>query len=192
MFFKKKRGKNTSVTNSNKVEYVYLMADYKLNQRAKEQTKAFIHGFRTVISESWIKLFSPPELQRVLSGEDTDFGTSSSFFSIFFYNLCLISSNTDISDLRRHTEYQDGYFDLHPVIRLLWQIVGEFSSTEKRAFLKFTTGCPKPPLGGFEYLQPPFTIRMVSTDATEGPKLVKSFFKLNTNRSGRLPSSSTW
>ncbi|GAA5795819.1 hypothetical protein HPULCUR_001181 [Helicostylum pulchrum] len=188
----KYRGKNTSVTNSNKVEYVYLMADYKLNQRAKEQTKAFIHGFRTVISESWIKLFSPPELQRVLSGEDTDFGTSSSFFSIFFYNLCLISSNTDISDLRRHTEYQDGYFDLHPVIRLLWQIVGEFSSTEKRAFLKFTTGCPKPPLGGFEYLQPPFTIRMVSTDATEGPKLVKSFFKLNTNRSGRLPSSSTW
>lgn len=53
---------------------MYLMADYKLNQRAKEQTKAFIHGFRTVISEGWIKLFSPPELQRVLSGEDTDFG----------------------------------------------------------------------------------------------------------------------
>lgn len=62
------------MTNNNKVEYVYLMADYKLNQRAKEQTKAFIHGFRTVISEGWIKLFSPPELQRVLSGEDTDFG----------------------------------------------------------------------------------------------------------------------
>lgn len=50
------------------------MADYKLNQRAKEQTKAFIHGFRSIISENWIKLFSPPELQRVLSGEDTDFG----------------------------------------------------------------------------------------------------------------------
>lgn len=50
------------------------MADYKLNQRAKEQTKAFIHGFRSIISENWITLFSPPELQRVLSGEDTDFG----------------------------------------------------------------------------------------------------------------------
>lgn len=107
----------------------------------------------------------------------------------------------DISDLRKHTEYKDGYFDLHPVIRLLWQIVGEFSSTEKRSFLKFATGCPKPPLGGFEYLQPPFTIRLVSTDATTGSagsaaeganKLVKSFFKLNVNKSGRLPSSSTW
>lgn len=165
----KYRGKSTAVTDGNKIEYVYLMADYKLNQRAKEQTKAFIHGFRSIISENWIKLFSPPELQRVLSGEDTDF---------------------DISDLRKHTEYQDGYFDLHPVIRLLWQIVGELSSTEKRTFLKFATGCPKPPLGGFEYLQPPFTVRMVSTDTSEGPK--KSFFKMSIgNKSGRLPTSST-
>jgi hypothetical protein len=40
------------------------MADYKLNQRAKNQTNAFIQGFKTVVSESWIRLFSPPELQR--------------------------------------------------------------------------------------------------------------------------------
>ncbi|KAL0141224.1 hypothetical protein V8B55DRAFT_1487205 [Mucor lusitanicus] len=169
------RGKSTIVTNSNKVEYVYLMADYKLNQRAKEQTKAFIRGFRTVISESWIRLFSPPELQRVLSGEDTDF---------------------DVNDLRKHTQYDNGYFDHHPVIRSLWQIVAEFNSTEKRAFLKFVTGCPKPPLGGFDYLQPAFTVRMVSIDSTnmDGTKIVKSFFKLNlnNNKSGRLPSSSTW
>ncbi|KAF1805933.1 hypothetical protein FB192DRAFT_1340530 [Mucor lusitanicus] len=168
------RGKSTIVTNSNKVEYVYLMADYKLNQRAKEQTKAFIRGFRTVISESWIRLFSPPELQRVLSGEDTDF---------------------DVNDLRKHTQYDNGYFDHHPVIRSLWQIVAEFNSTEKRAFLKFVTGCPKPPLGGFDYLQPAFTVRMVSIDSTnmDGTKIVKSFFKLNlnNNKSGRLPSSST-
>lgn len=81
------------------------------------------------------------------------------------------------------------------MIRLLWQIVSEFNSTEKRAFLRFVTGCPKPPLGGFDYLQPPFTVRMVSTDSTnmDGAKIVKSFFKLNlNNKSGRLPSSSTW
>ncbi|KAI9486305.1 MAG: hypothetical protein EXX96DRAFT_475270 [Benjaminiella poitrasii] len=150
------------------------MADYKLNQRAREQTKAFIHGFRTVISENWIRLFSPPELQRVLSGEDTDF---------------------DVNDLRRHAQYENGYFDHHPIIRLFWQILGEFSSAEKRAFLKFTTGCPKPPLGGFDYLQPPFTIRMVSTDVAssnmDSVKLMKSFFKMTANKSGRLPSSST-
>ncbi|KAI8646315.1 hypothetical protein BD408DRAFT_410548 [Parasitella parasitica] len=165
------RGANATVTNSSKIEYIYLMADYKLNQRAKEQTKAFIRGFRAVISENWIRLFSPPELQRMLSGEDID-----------------------INDLRKHTQYDNGYFDHHPVIIMLWQIVAEFNSKEKRAFLKFVTGCAKPPLGGFEYLQPPFTIRMTSVDSnsTEGPKLLKSFLKMNlNNKSGRLPSSST-
>ncbi|CEP11047.1 hypothetical protein [Parasitella parasitica] len=167
------RGRTTAVTNSNKIEYIYLMADYKLNQRAKEQTKALIRGFRTVISENWIRLFSPPELQRVLSGEDTDF---------------------DVNDLRRHTQYDNGYFDHHPVIRLLWQIIAEFTSEEKRAFLKFVTGCAKPPLGGFDYLQPPFTIRMTSIDSNsiDGPKSIKSFLKMNlNNKAGRLPSSST-
>ncbi|KAI9007040.1 hypothetical protein CLU79DRAFT_806574 [Phycomyces nitens] len=148
------------------------MADYKLNQQAKEQTKAFIHGFRSVIFDGWIKVFSPPELQRVISGEDKDFG-------------------------KRHTDYQNGYFDQHPVIKLLWQIVDGLGSQEKRAFLKFVTGCPKPPLGGFDYLQPPFTIRMVSSDkdqqSIEGIGIVKSFFKINSlqKKGGRLPTSST-
>ncbi|CAO3577234.1 unnamed protein product [Absidia cylindrospora] len=170
----KYHGQNISVTNENKLEYVYLMADYKLNQRARDQTKAFIQGFRSMISADWIKVFSPPELQRVISGEDVDF---------------------DIPDLRRHTQYQNGYFDQHPIIKILWQIVQEFSSDEKRAFLKFVTSCPKPPLGGFSYLEPPFTIRMISPNeqSIEGMGLVRAMLKLNTNsdKLGRLPSSST-
>ncbi|CEG80848.1 hypothetical protein RMATCC62417_15119 [Rhizopus microsporus] len=169
----KYRGKHTAVNNENKIEYVYLLADYKLNQRAKEQTRAFIRGFRTVVSENWIKLFTPPELQRVLSGEDKEF---------------------DISDLRRHTEYQGGYFDQHPVIRSFWQIAEKLSLDEKKAFLKFVTGCPKPPLGGFSYLQPPFTIRMVSLDesgTSDNLSVIKSFLKMSMNKSGRLPTSST-
>ncbi|KAG0184638.1 Ubiquitin-protein ligase E3B [Apophysomyces sp. BC1034] len=155
-------GKHISVTNENKVEYVYLMADYKLNRQTKEQTQAFIEGFLSVISDGWIKIFSPPELQRVISGEDTDFGKLERKGKES--NGQAYGDTSDTSDLRRHTEYQHGYFDQHPVIRVLWQIVEEFSSDEKRAFLKFVTSCPKPPLGGFDYLQPPFTIRMVSTD----------------------------
>ncbi|KAG1057308.1 hypothetical protein G6F43_000853 [Rhizopus delemar] len=167
----KYRGKHVPVVNSNRIEYVYLMADYKLNQRAKNQTNAFIHGFKTVVSESWIRLFSPPELQRVLTGEDKDF---------------------DVLDMRKHTVYEDGYFDEHPVIRSFWQIVEQFTFEEKKTLLKFVTGCSKPPLGGFSYLQPPFTIRMVSTEL-DGPasiRMIKSVLKMNT-KSGRLPTSST-
>ncbi|KAI8100057.1 uncharacterized protein BX664DRAFT_322764 [Halteromyces radiatus] len=170
----KYHGQQITVTNENKLEYVYLMADFKLNQQAREQTRAFIQGFRSIISAGWIKVFAPPELQRVISGEDMDF---------------------DVPDLRRHTQYQNGYFDQHPIIKLLWQIVQDFPSNEKRAFLKFVTSCPKPPLGGFSYLQPPFTIRMVSTNeqSIEGMGLVRAMLKLNTgaDKSGRLPSSST-
>ncbi|KAF7729972.1 Ubiquitin-protein ligase E3B [Apophysomyces ossiformis] len=166
-------GKNVNVTDDNRVEYVYLMADYKLNRQTKEQTQAFVQGLLSLISDAWIKIFTPSELQRVISGEDAEL---------------------DISDLRRHTEYEHGYFDQHPVIRMFWQIVEEFSPEEKRAFLKFVTSCPKPPLGGFDYLQPPFTVRMVSIDegTVGGVGLVKTFLKINQNsKQGRLPTSST-
>lgn len=49
----------------------------------------------------------------------------------------------DVQDLRAHTEYQNGYFDQHPVIRNLWAALNEFNSEEKRAFLKFVTSCSK-------------------------------------------------
>ncbi|KAI8583264.1 hypothetical protein K450DRAFT_222752 [Umbelopsis ramanniana AG] len=170
----KYNGRNISVTNDNRIEYVYVMADYMLNQRIHEQTKAFIDGFRSIIADQWIRIFSPPELQRVISGENVDF---------------------DVSDLRNHTEYQNGGFDQHPVIRMLWQILQDFNSQEKRAFLKFVTSSPKPPLGGFEYLQPPFTIRIVAISGDSnlaGIKYVKNMFTSGNSKDGRLPSSSTW
>ncbi|KAF9113932.1 Ubiquitin-protein ligase E3B, partial [Mortierella sp. AM989] len=85
------------------------------------------------------------ELHRVIAGEDIDF---------------------DVQDLRAHTEYQNGYFDHHPVIRNLWAVLEDFTSEEKRAFLKFVTSCSKPPLGGFKHLYPPFSVRLVMNPIT--------------------------
>ncbi|ORX44590.1 HECT-domain-containing protein [Hesseltinella vesiculosa] len=170
----KHRGQDLTVTNDNKLEYVYLMADYKLNQQVRQQTEAFVQGFRSIISSSWVRMFTPSELQWIISGEDLDF---------------------DVPDLRRHTQYQNGYFEQHPIIKMLWQIVQEFTSHDKRAFLKFITGCPKPPLGGAQFFQPPFTIRMVSLDhqSVEGVQMMKAMFRLGSSQEkmGRLPSSST-
>lgn len=36
-----------------------------------EQTKAFIRGFRSLIRPEWVAMFSAPELQRLISGDDT-------------------------------------------------------------------------------------------------------------------------
>ncbi|KAG2179095.1 hypothetical protein INT43_001945 [Umbelopsis isabellina] len=173
----KYNGRDIPVTNDNRIEYIYVMGDYMLNQRIKEQTKAFIEGFKSIISDNWIRIFSPAELQRVISGENVDFA--------------------DVSDLRSHTEYQNGAFDQHPVMKMLWQILQDFDSEDKRAFLKFVTSSPKvrqiPPLGGFEYLQPPFTIRLISLSGESsfaGISYVKNIFTPN-GKDGRLPSSST-
>ncbi|KAG0367687.1 Ubiquitin-protein ligase E3B [Gamsiella multidivaricata] len=124
-------GKDIAVTKDNRINYIFKMSDYRLNKQIQEQSKAFIEGFRSIIPLHWISMFSPQELHRVMAGEDVDF------------------------------EYQNGYFDQHPVIRNLWSALNEFSSEEKRAFLKFVTSCSKPPLGGFKYLHPPFSIRLV-------------------------------
>ncbi|KAG0258703.1 Ubiquitin-protein ligase E3B [Actinomortierella ambigua] len=133
-------GEAVAVRRENRIHYIFLVSDYRLNKQIQEQSKAFIDGFRSIIPPSWVSIFSPQELHRVIAGEDVDF---------------------DVEDLKRHTEYQNGYFEHHPVIRNLWAVLNELPSEEKRAFLKFVTSCSKPPLGGFKHLYPPFTIRLV-------------------------------
>ena len=34
----------------------------------------------------------------------------------------------------------------------VFQVMTEFSSEEQRSFLKFVTGCPKLPVGGFDHM----------------------------------------
>ncbi|KAG0317140.1 hypothetical protein BGZ97_005870 [Linnemannia gamsii] len=133
-------GKDIEVTKDNRINYIFQVSDYRLNKQIQDQSRAFIDGFRSIIPLPWISIFSPQELHRVMAGDDIDF---------------------DVQDLRSYTEYQNGYFDQHPVIRNLWVVLNEFNSEEKRAFLKFVTSCSKPPLGGFKHLNPPFSIRLV-------------------------------
>ncbi|KAJ3022338.1 UNVERIFIED_CONTAM: Ubiquitin-protein ligase E3B [Siphonaria sp. JEL0065] len=171
-------GAGIMVANENKYEYIHIMSDYRLNQECKAQFKALVGGFRAVMPERYIRFFSPRELQTLMSGENVDF---------------------DVSDLRKHTCYEGGYFDGHVTIRSLWQVVEEMSPKEKNAFLKFVTSCSNPPVGGFRHLDPPFTIRFVaaisSDDADTSPaaqfgKAIGSFFGVGKDAT-RLPTAST-
>lgn len=67
-------GSNIPVTKENKLEYIYLMADYKLNRQCHSQYDAFIRGFRSIISAQWLQLFSPRELETLISGQNESFG----------------------------------------------------------------------------------------------------------------------
>jgi len=170
-------GRLIPVTNISKISYLYLMAHFHLYVQIKEQTAAFLKGFRSIIPNKWIQIFSPPELQRLISGEDT---------------------NIDLNDLRRNTQYYGGFHDNHRVILWLWEILeNDFTELERRQFLKFVTSCSKPPLLGFSNLDPPFSIRCVevSDDEDTGDTIgsvLRGFLTIGKKTPvGRLPTSST-
>ncbi|KAL5016325.1 hypothetical protein ScPMuIL_005914 [Solemya velum] len=170
-------GKAIAVTNENKIRYVHLMAHFRMYRQIKDQTAAFIRGFKTFVNPDWLVMFSAPELQKLISGDNTD---------------------VDIEDLRKHTQYYGGYHTNHKVIGWLWDILEhDFNPVERSLFLKFVTSCSKPPLLGFAHLEPPFSIRCVevSDDQDTGDtvgSILKGFFNIKKKDPvGRLPTSST-
>ena len=64
-------GSNVIVTKQNAIRYVHLVAHRRLNIESAKQTNAFLRGFRDLIPAAWVRLFSPYELQRLISGDDT-------------------------------------------------------------------------------------------------------------------------
>lgn len=54
---------------SHRVSYVHLMAHYRMCVQIREQTTAFIRGFKSIVRHDWLQMFSGPELQRLISGD---------------------------------------------------------------------------------------------------------------------------
>uniref|UniRef100_A0A3Q3WXR1 Ubiquitin-protein ligase E3B n=1 Tax=Mola mola TaxID=94237 RepID=A0A3Q3WXR1_MOLML len=170
-------GKTMPVTNENKISYIHLMAHFRMHTQIKEQTLAFIRGFRSIINPEWLRMFSTPEVQRLVSGDNAEI---------------------DLDDLKKHTVYYGGFHSSHRVIIWLWDILSsDFNAEERAMFLKFVTSCSRPPLLGFAYLKPPFSIRCVevSDDQDTGDTLgsvLRGFFTIRKKEpGGRLPTSST-
>lgn len=171
-------GRVRTVTNENKINYIHYMAFFRMHTQIKEQTAAFLRGFRSIVNPDWLALFSPPELQRLVSGD---------------------TAPLDLKDLRKHTQYYGGFHDSHRVVGWLWDILArDFSEEERGLFLKFVTSCSKPPLLGFAHLEPPFSIRCVEVGDDEDTgdtigSVIRGFFTIRRkdplNR--RLPTTST-
>ena len=56
------------MTSSNVIEYIHLMADYRLNVEIRSQCIAFKKGLEDVLSLDWLAMFSPAEFQTLISG----------------------------------------------------------------------------------------------------------------------------
>jgi hypothetical protein len=47
------------------------------------------------------------------------------------------------------------------VVRLFWEVVEEMTAAQRSALLRFVTSSSRAPLGGFQHLNPPFTLHRV-------------------------------
>lgn len=130
-------GSKIPVTHENKIEYVHLVADYRLNKQIRLQCAAFKRGMAQLVDLDWLRMFDSRELQILISGAPT---------------------KIDVSDWRRHTLYGNGYSDDSEPVNIFWSVVNRFDENQKRKLLKFATSCSLPPLLGFKDLVPQFAI----------------------------------
>jgi ubiquitin-protein ligase E3 C len=133
-------GSNIPVTNSNRLSYIHLLAEYRLSGSIHIQTQAFLAGLRDVIPSQWLVPFSAPELQVLISGAH---------------------AGVDINDLKANTLYTNGYSSYDSTIIKFWTLVSSFSEQDKALLLRFATSCSRPPPLGFKQLEPKFTIQRV-------------------------------
>ncbi|XP_042146688.1 ubiquitin-protein ligase E3B isoform X2 [Ixodes scapularis] len=191
-------GKAVPVTNVNKISYIHLMAHFRMHMQIHDQTGAFLKGFRSIINPDWLTMFSTPELQRLISGDNTpiDLQDLRCCAPHLFCGLAALREQSVFC--RRHTKYFGGFHNNHRLVNWLWDILErDFNSEEHRLFLKFVTSCSKPPLLGFAHLEPPFSIRCVevSDDQDTGDTIasvIRGFFTIRKRDPvNRLPTSST-
>ncbi|KAM0990844.1 hypothetical protein ACFX2C_009305 [Malus domestica] len=156
-------GKDTTVTNKNKMQYIHAIADYKLNRQIFPFSNAFYRGLADLISPSSLKLFNAGEFNQLLSGGNHDI---------------------DVDDLRKNTRYTGGYSDGSRTIKIFWEVMKGFEPKERCMLLKFVTSCSRAPLLGFKHLQPTFTIHKVACD-------IPVWDTMRGHDVERLPSAST-
>ena len=104
-------GCNREVNKFNKLEYIYLYSDYKLNRQFKQMNAPFMHGFSKVIDPKLMQVINEDELAMLISGG---------------------KSEIDTHDLEKHTVYRAGYSKDQHYIKEFWKIVHNMTQNEKK------------------------------------------------------------
>ena len=140
-------GTDIPVTRENRLSYIYLITRYRLSTQIEDQSRAFLQGLTELINPRWLRLFNTEELRVLVTGADTPI---------------------DVEDLRRNTVY-GGYHEKDMAVQYFWEALSSLDQASLKAFLRFVTSSPNPPLLGFSELNPKFAIRHAGDDITRLP-----------------------
>lgn len=125
----KPNGRNISVTEENKQEYVQEIVQYKLINSVKDQLNNFLEGFYEIIPKELVSIFDEQELELLISG----------------------LPDIDVDDWKNNTSYVN-YSVSSAQIQWFWRAVKSFDTEERAKLLQFATGTSKVPLNGFQEL----------------------------------------
>jgi E3 ubiquitin-protein ligase HUWE1 len=119
-------GRNVPVTEENKAKYVSLVCLHRMTNAISSQIKAYLDGFYELVSRDLITIFTPRELELLISG----------------------LPDIDVHDLKKNTDYVS-WKATDKQIKWFWNVLFSLSRNQKAAFLQFVTGSSKVPLAGF-------------------------------------------
>ncbi|KAK0079895.1 hypothetical protein PV325_000662 [Microctonus aethiopoides] len=124
-------GRNITVTEKNKKEYLERVVRWRLERGVAEQTESLVRGFYEVVDPRLVSVFDARELELVIAG----------------------AAEIDLNDWRVHTEYRSGYHDGHPVVEWFWSSISRFTNEQRLRLLQFVTGTSSIPYEGFAALR---------------------------------------
>ena len=138
-------GKNIKLTESNKLQFVELLAHHLMVRSVALQLKAFVAGLREFVSPAFLATWlSPKEMGVLISGP----------------------TEIDVAEWKKHTQYHGEYIEAadSQVKMWFWQYIEQDTDeAEKRQLLRFITGKSGAPPTGFRSMQPRFTVSGTST-----------------------------
>uniref|UniRef100_A0A182X5A6 HECT-type E3 ubiquitin transferase n=1 Tax=Anopheles quadriannulatus TaxID=34691 RepID=A0A182X5A6_ANOQN len=127
----KPNGRNITVSERNKRDYLDRIIKWRLERGVLEQTEWLVRGFNEVVDHRLVAVFDASELELVISG----------------------TVEIDVHDWRANTEYRGGYHDTHHVIMWFWAVIERMSNEQRLRLLQFVTGTSSIPHDGFAGLR---------------------------------------
>lgn len=124
-------GRNVTVSEANKKDYLERVVRWRLERGVSEQTDSLVKGFYEVVDPRLVSVFDARELELVIAG----------------------TAEIDLADWRKNTEYRSGYHDSHHVMQWFWSAIERFSNEQRLRLLQFVTGTSSIPYEGFAALR---------------------------------------
>lgn len=122
-------GRNVSVTDANKTQFVQRKFEYALMESVSSQLYVFLTGIYEVIPVQLLMMFDAEELDYLLCG----------------------TQEIDADDWEKNS-LSSVTLEGTKAEKWFWQIVHEMPNEYKRRLLQFSTGCSRVPVGGFKGL----------------------------------------